>query len=79
MAELAFVGRAPGKYNVYVGGNEAGTRLNKLYQQSVKDADMETFLGPLLKRFTLERQADERFGDWSARSLWPEIEKPENS
>jgi sulfite reductase (NADPH) hemoprotein beta-component len=79
MAELAFVGRAPGKYNVYVGGNEAGTRLNKLYQQSVKDADMETFLGPLLKRFTLERQADERFGDWSARSLWPEIKEPENS
>ncbi|MDG1893163.1 MAG: NADPH-dependent assimilatory sulfite reductase hemoprotein subunit [Verrucomicrobiota bacterium] len=79
MAELAFVGRAPGKYNVYVGGNEAGTRLNKLYQQSVKDAEMETVLGPLLKRFTLERQADERFGDWSARSLWPEIEKPENS
>ena len=74
MAELGFVGRAPGKYNVYVGGNEAGTRLNKVYLQSVKDANMDETLGSILKRFQQERNADERFGDWSARVLWPELE-----
>lgn len=74
MAELGFVGRAPGKYNVYVGGNEAGTRLNKVYLESVKDADMDETLGKILKRFQQERSGEERFGDWSARVLWPELE-----
>ena len=36
LAELAFVGKAPNKYQVYVGGNEGSTRLNRLYKDSVK-------------------------------------------
>ena len=35
-AELALVGKAPGKYQLYVGGNEPGTRLGSLYKESVK-------------------------------------------
>jgi sulfite reductase (NADPH) hemoprotein beta-component len=66
--------RAPLHGNVYVGGNEAGTRLNKVYLESVKDADMDETLGKILKRFQQEREGDERFGDWSARVLWPELE-----
>ncbi|MDA7524769.1 NADPH-dependent assimilatory sulfite reductase hemoprotein subunit [Verrucomicrobia bacterium] len=77
MAELAFVGRAPKKYNVYVGGNESGTRLNRLYKVSVKDDEMDELLGSLLHRFKGERQTDERFGDWSARALWKELDEQE--
>jgi sulfite reductase (NADPH) hemoprotein beta-component len=77
MAELGFVGRAPGKYNLYVGGNESGTRLNRVYQESVKDADMETVLGGILDRFKDGRHPNERFGDWSARVLWAEQEQTE--
>ena len=32
MAEIGFVGKAPGRYQIWLGGNEAGTRLNRLYR-----------------------------------------------
>ncbi len=40
MAEIGFVGKAPGRYQVWLGGNEASTRLNRLYRDMVKDPDM---------------------------------------
>ena len=73
MAELAFVGKAPGRYQVWVGGNVAGTRLNRVWKDTVKESDFEAELRPLLARYVQERQAGERFGDWAARVLWPEM------
>ncbi len=72
MAEIGFVGKAPGRYQVWLGGNEASTRLNRLYRDTVKDPDMENELRPLFARYAQERLAEERFGDWVARVLWPE-------
>jgi sulfite reductase (NADPH) hemoprotein beta-component len=74
MAELAFVGKAPGRYQIWVGGNAAGTRLNRVWKDMVKESDMETELRPVLRRYVTERQEGERFGDWAARVLWPELE-----
>jgi sulfite reductase (NADPH) hemoprotein beta-component len=71
MAEIAFVGKAPGRYQVWLGGNEASTRLNRLYRDVVKDLDIVTELRPLFTRYAKERVTDERFGDWVARVLWP--------
>ncbi len=68
-AELAFVGKAPGRYQVWVGGSVAGTRLNRVWKETVKDAEIEAELRPLLERFRDERQPGERFGDWAARVL----------
>lgn len=67
MAEIAFVGKAPGRYQVWLGGDNAGTRLNRLWKDMVKDADIETELRPVLVRFAKERNAGERFGDWCDR------------
>jgi len=67
VAEIAFVGKAPGRYQVWLGGNASGTRLNKLWKDVVKDPDMETELRPVLARFAKERNANERFGDWCDR------------
>jgi sulfite reductase (NADPH) hemoprotein beta-component len=72
MAEIGFVGKAPGKYQVYLGGNEASTRLNRLWKETVKDADIINELRPVLARYAKERQGAERFGDWVARVLWNE-------
>ena len=72
MAEIGFVGKAPGRYQVWLGGNEASTRLNRLYRDMVKDPDIVADLRPLFARYAQERLADERFGDWVARVLWPE-------
>lgn len=70
MAELGFVGRSPGKYAVYLGGNEASTRLNRIYRETVKEADIVNELRPILARFKAERVGAERFGDWCARVFW---------
>ncbi len=71
-AELAFVGKAPGRYQVWVGGNASGTRLNRVWRETVKDTEIEAELRPLFARFREERQPGERFGDWAARVLWNE-------
>ena len=72
MAEIGFVGRAPGKYNLYLGGNLAGTRLNREYRASVKLEDFAAELRPVLTRWRDERHGGERLGDFAARVLWAE-------
>lgn len=67
MAEIAFVGKSPGRYQVWLGGNTAGTRLNRLWKDVVKDSDIENELRPVLTRYARERNANERFGDWCDR------------
>jgi sulfite reductase (NADPH) hemoprotein beta-component len=67
MAELAFVGKAPGRYQVWLGGDVSGTRLNRVWKDVVKDPDIENELRPVLLRFVKERNSGERFGDWCDR------------
>lgn len=72
MAEIAFVGKAPNKYQIYLGGNEPGTRLNRLYKDSVKGEELIPEVRSVLTRFKAEREPSERFGDFCARVLWNE-------
>lgn len=72
MAEIAFVGKAPGRYQLWLGGNTAGTRLNRIWKDVVKDAEIEQELRPLLQRYAAERNNGERFGDWCHRALFAE-------
>jgi sulfite reductase (NADPH) hemoprotein beta-component len=72
MAEIGFVGKAPGRYQIWLGGNESSTRLNRLYRDMVKDPDIIAELRPLFTRYAQDRLAGERFGDWVARVVWPE-------
>jgi sulfite reductase (NADPH) hemoprotein beta-component len=71
-AELALVGRAPGKYQLYLGGNQSSTRLARLYKENVKNEDLVGELRPLFTRFARERLGAERFGDFCHRVLLPE-------
>jgi sulfite reductase (NADPH) hemoprotein beta-component len=72
MAEIAFVGKAPGRYQLWLGGNASGTRLNTLFKDVVKDPEIEAELRPILARFTKERNSGERFGDWCDRVILKE-------
>lgn len=74
MAEIGLVGKAPGRYQLWVGGDVAGTRLNRLWKDTVKEPELEGELRALLERYARERTTGERFGDWAARVLWPEIQ-----
>jgi sulfite reductase (NADPH) hemoprotein beta-component len=73
MSEIAFVGKAPGRYQLWLGGNASGTRLNRIHKDVIKEADIETELRPLLSRWKNERIPQERFGDFAARVFWPEV------
>ncbi|CAI6087728.1 unnamed protein product [Clonostachys chloroleuca] len=68
LAEVAFVGKAFGAYNMYLGGGYHGHRLNKLYRSSIKEEEILEIMKPLLKRYSLEREEGERFGDFCIRS-----------
>ncbi len=72
MAEIAFVGKAPGRYQVWLGGDVAGTRLNKVWKDMLKEPELETEFRPVFARFAQERNAGERFGDWCQRTLLKE-------
>ena len=67
MAEIGFVGKSPGRYQVWLGGNTAGTRLNRIWKDVVKDEEIVNELRPVLARFRNEREKGERFGDWCQR------------
>ncbi len=74
MAELGFIGKAPGKYQIFVGGNQTSTRLNRLYKETIKTEDIVNELRPTFLRFKEERRAGERFGDFAARVLWSDVD-----
>ena len=68
LAEIGLVGRAPGLYNLYLGGAFDGTRLNKLYAQDVDNASILKLLDPLIVQYANERNDGERFGDFVIRA-----------
>ncbi|KAF4507055.1 hypothetical protein G6O67_005730 [Ophiocordyceps sinensis] len=68
LAEVAFVGKAYGAYNMYLGGGYHGQRLNKLYRSSIKEDEILAIMRSLLKRYALERERGERFGDFCIRA-----------
>ena len=72
MAEIGLVGKAPGKYQLYLGANPAGTRLSRVWKDVVKEEELLGELKPLFARFAAERLDREPFGDWVARVLWSE-------
>ena len=67
LAEVAFVGKAYGAYNMYLGGGYHGQRLNKLYRSSIKEDEILAIMKPLLKRYSQEREKSEHFGDFCIR------------
>ena len=68
LAEIGFVGRAPGKYNVYLGAAFNGSRLNTLYKPSVLSTELAPLVRPIIRRYAVERQPGERFGDFVIRT-----------
>jgi sulfite reductase (NADPH) hemoprotein beta-component len=67
LAEIALVGKAPGRYNLLLGADHRGQRLNSLHRENVDEAAILAALDPLLARYAAERAADERFGDFLVR------------
>ena len=67
VAEIGFVGTALGHYNMHLGGDHQGQRLNKLYKESLDENSILTELDKLFFNFKTERQEGETFGDFASR------------
>ena len=66
-AEIGLVGTAAGKYNLHIGGDNTGERLNKLYKESLEEAQILAELDRLFTSFKNERNEKESFGDYTWR------------
>jgi sulfite reductase (NADPH) hemoprotein beta-component len=71
LAEIALIGRAPGRYTLRLGADAIGSRLNVIYRDNIDEAAIVTVLDELIGRYAVERHAEERFGDflWRANVL----------
>jgi sulfite reductase (NADPH) hemoprotein beta-component len=67
IAEIGFIGTALGKYNLQLGGDHTGMRLNKVYRESLDEAAILEELDGLFYRFAKERNEKESFGDFAVR------------
>jgi sulfite reductase (NADPH) hemoprotein beta-component len=68
IAEIGLTGRAPGKYNLYLGGGFHGERLNILYLENVGEPAILDALGKTIAHYARDRIADEHFGDFVMRA-----------
>ncbi len=69
IAEIGFVGTALGKYNMHLGGDYEGLRLNKIYKESLDEEEILHELDRWFADFKKERKTKEKFGDYSFRKL----------
>jgi sulfite reductase (NADPH) hemoprotein beta-component len=67
IAEIGFIGTALGKYNLQLGGDHAGMRLNKIYRESLEEPAILEELDQLFSLFARERKEKETFGDFAVR------------
>ncbi|MEB7463180.1 NADPH-dependent assimilatory sulfite reductase hemoprotein subunit [Staphylococcus succinus] len=68
LAEIAFIGKAPGKYNMYLGASFTGDRLNKIYKENIGEEEILESLRPILLQYAKERNEGEHFGDFVVRA-----------
>ena len=68
LGEIALVGKAPGRYNLMLGADHRGERLNTLHRENIDEAQLLATLDPLFASYATQRTQGERFGDWLLRS-----------
>ncbi|MEZ5105979.1 MAG: assimilatory sulfite reductase (NADPH) hemoprotein subunit [Draconibacterium sp.] len=70
LAEIGLIGKSPGYYNLYLGGNFEGERLNTLYKETIQEENILKELRPIIKDFAETRNPNERFGDFVIRKKY---------
>ncbi|MCW8349000.1 assimilatory sulfite reductase (NADPH) hemoprotein subunit [Vibrio sp. ZSDZ65] len=68
LAEVGLVGKAPGRYNLHLGGNKAGTRVPKMYKENITDKQILQELDSLIGEWAQKRTNKEAFGDFVIRT-----------
>lgn len=68
LGEIGFIGKAPGKYNMYLGAAHDGSRLSKMYRENIGEEEILKELRAILPQYAKERNAGEHFGDFVIRA-----------
>jgi len=68
LAEIGLIGKAPGKYNLYLGADYTGMRLNTVYKENIKSNEIVPAMEPLLKSYATDRKDGEGFGAYCVRT-----------
>ncbi len=68
LAEIGLVGKAPGRYNLMLGADHRGQRLNTLYRENIDEAQILAALDPLVGGYAATREDGEGFGDFLVRT-----------
>ncbi|MFN0311805.1 assimilatory sulfite reductase (NADPH) hemoprotein subunit [Kurthia gibsonii] len=72
IGEIGFIGKGPGKYNMYLGAAFNGSRLNKIYKENVDEATILQELRTIIPHYAKERLEGEHFGDFVIRANYVE-------
>ena len=67
LGEIGLIGRAIGRYNMYLGASHNGERLNKLYKEMLNEEEIIAELKPMLEDYAKNREKGEHFGDFTIR------------
>lgn len=68
LGEIALIGRAPGRYDLRLGADVGGRRLNRLHRENIAEDAILAELDALFARYAAQRTAGEGFGDFLVRS-----------
>jgi sulfite reductase (NADPH) hemoprotein beta-component len=68
LAEIGLVGKAPGRYNLHIGGNRIGTRIPRMYLENITEGEILASIDELVGRWAKERKGEEGFGDFVIRA-----------
>jgi len=68
LAEIGLVGKAPGRYNLHIGGNRIGTRIPRMYRENITESEILASIDELVGRWARERHGAEGFGDFAIRA-----------
>ena len=68
LAEIGLVGKAVGRYNLYVGGNREGTRIPRLFRENITEPEILDIIDGWLADWAKHREPDEGFGDFAVRT-----------
>jgi sulfite reductase (NADPH) hemoprotein beta-component len=68
LGEIALIGRAIGRYDLRLGADFAGRRLNRVVRENIDEGEILAELDKLFARYAAERNEHERFGDFLVRS-----------
>lgn len=66
--DIGLVGKAVGKYTVFLGGNPEGTRLGFIFRDMVPQEELISTIAPVLEQYKAGRDKGESFGDFCART-----------